>query len=208
MNFSLPSGVTTLVRALFAHLPWRRKTQLLSPEEFASHCQEYTADLLRLARRLTRGNEDPAQDLVQDALIRAFEAYLRCDYDDRGNLRAYLMRILTNRFLSQKRRDRWDAGVALGDIPPPQSESVEAFIVSQTLDEPLERALATLPDGLRAAILLVDIEGLEYSEAALALGIPLGTVRSRLFRARQILHQALLPCALAQGWIPVKEVIK
>lgn len=196
------------MRALFAHLPWRRKTQLLSPEEFASRCQAHTTELLRLARRLTRGNEDPAQDLVQDTLIRAFEAYLRGNYDDRGNLRTYLMRILTNRFLSQKRRDRWDAGGDVGDIPSPHSESVEVLLVSQTLDEPLERALATLPDGLRAAVLLVDIEGLEYSEAALALGIPLGTVRSRLFRARQILHQALLPCALTQGWIPLKEVVK
>ena len=156
---------------------------------------------------LTRGNEDPAQDLVQDTLIRAFEAFLREEYHDQGNLRAYLMRILTNRFLSQKRHERWDAGVDIETVPPPLSESAEALLVSQALDEPLERALAALPDGLRAAILLVDIEGLEYSEAALALGIPLGTVRSRLFRARQILHQALLPCATAQGWLPVKEVV-
>jgi RNA polymerase sigma-70 factor, ECF subfamily len=195
------------MRALLAHLPWQRKPHSLPPEEFALRCQELAPDLLRLARRLTRGNEDPAQDLVQDALIRAFEAFLRGEYRDQGNLRAYLMRILTNRFLSQKRRDRWDAGVDVEAVPPPQSESVEAFLVSQALDEPLERALASLPDGLRAAILLVDIEGLEYSEAALALGIPLGTVRSRLFRARQILHQSLLPCAVAHGWLPIKEVI-
>ncbi|WP_309708763.1 sigma-70 family RNA polymerase sigma factor [Armatimonas sp.] len=195
------------MRTLLARLPWRRNTPLLSPEVFALRCQEQATDLLRLARRLTRGNEDPAQDLVQDTLIRAFEAFLREEYHDQGNLRAYLMRILTNRFLSQKRRDRWDAGVDIETVPPPLSESAETLLVSQALDEPLERALAALPDGLRATILLVDIEGLEYSEAALALGIPLGTVRSRLFRARQILHQALLPCATAQGWLPVKEVV-
>nr|WP_246385722.1 sigma-70 family RNA polymerase sigma factor [Armatimonas rosea] len=161
--------------------------------------------MLRLARRLTRGNEDPAQDLVQDTLIRAFEAYLRDGYDDRGNLRAYLMRILTNRFLSQRRQDRWDAGVDIDTLPLALSGSSEDLLLVGVLDEPLERALADLPDGLRAAILLVDIEGLEYSEAALALGIPLGTVRSRLFRARQMLHQTLLPCAIAKRWMPVKE---
>lgn len=203
------------MRTLFVRLPWHRKPSALAPEAFALRCQEQAPELLRLARRLTRGNEDPAQDLVQDTLIRAFEAFLRGEYRDQGNLRAYLMRILTNRFLSQRRRDRWDAGV---DIETLTSESdsasqwlatgsAESTFLSQALDEPLERALATLPDGLRAAILLVDIEGLEYSEAALALGIPLGTVRSRLFRARQILHQALLPCATAQRWLPVKEVV-
>ena len=200
------------MRTLFVRLPWHRKPSALAPEAFALRCQEQAPELLRLARRLTRGNEDPAQDLVQDTLIRAFEAFLRGEYRDQGNLRAYLMRILTNRFLSQKRRDKWSAGVDIeADIvtealTTESAESAESTFLSQALDEPLERALATLPDGLRAAILLVDIEGLEYSEAALALGIPLGTVRSRLFRARQILHQALLPCAVAQGWLSMKEV--
>jgi RNA polymerase sigma-70 factor, ECF subfamily len=194
------------VRTLFACLPWRRHANALSPEAFAQQCQEQTTDLLRLARRLTRGNEDPAQDLVQETLIRAFEAFLHNDYNDQGNLRAYLMRILTNRFLSQQRRSRWDAGVEVEETMGPLSESAESPLISQTLDEPLERALSMLPDGLRAAILLVDIEGLEYSEAALALGIPVGTVRSRLFRARQLLHQALLPCAHTRGWLPVKEI--
>jgi RNA polymerase sigma-70 factor, ECF subfamily len=171
-------------------------------------CQEHSPDLLRLARRLTCGNEDPAQDLVQETLIRALEAFLRSEYRDQGNLRAYLMRILTNRFLSQRRQDKWSAGVDIETDTVTEAfttESAEHATLTQTLDEPLERALAALPDGLRAAVLLVDIEGLEYSEAALALGIPLGTVRSRLFRARQALHQALLPCAHKRGWIPAQE---
>ena len=200
------------MKALFARLSGRPSPQPLPPEEFARCCQEQTISLLRLARRLTCGNEDPAQDLVQETLIRAFEAFLREGYRDQGNLKAYLMRILTNRFLSQKRRDRWDAGVAIETLTSEQlparlvAEAAECSLLSQTLDEPLERALAALPDGLRAAILLVDIEGLEYSEAAMALGIPVGTVRSRLFRARQILHQALLPSAHTYGWLSGSEV--
>jgi RNA polymerase sigma-70 factor, ECF subfamily len=188
-------------------MTWRRKPTLLPAEEFALLCQGETPALLRLARRLTRGNDDPAQDLVQETLIRAFEAFLREGYADRGNLRAYLMRILTNRFLSLSRRDAYHADEDVEALSFSVAPA-EYALFSQTLDEPLERALAALPDGLRATILLVDIEGLEYSEAAFALGIPLGTVRSRLFRARQILHETLLPCALAHGWIPVQEVVR
>lgn len=204
------------MRNLLSCLPWRRKPALLPAEEFAQFCQEQTPHLLRLARRLTRGSEDPAQDLVQETLIRAFEAFLREGYTDRGNLRAYLMRILTNRFLSLNRRETWRSNVSLeeacGDaetLPCAFVEaSAEAVAFAGILDEPLERALSALPDGLRAAILLVDVEGLEYREAAGALGIPVGTVRSRLFRARQILHQALLPCAVAHGWVSsVQEVV-
>ena len=172
-------------------------------------CQEQTPHLLRLARRLTRGSDDPAQDLVQETLIRAFEAFLRDGYAERGNLRAYLMRILTNRFLSLNRSTTRRSLVSLEDFDSdgashPESittASTETIFLENVMDEPLERALSDLPEGLRAAILLVDIEGLEYREAALALGIPVGTVRSRLFRARQLLHESLLPCAVAEGWV-------
>jgi RNA polymerase sigma-70 factor, ECF subfamily len=168
---------------------------------------------LRLARRLTRGNEDAAQDLVQDTLIRGLESFLRGDYKDQKNLRAYLMRILTNRFLSQRRRDKWDGSADIDVLateetlvsPWHQGETTEQSVLGRVLDEPLERALAHLPDGLRATVLLVDIEGLEYREAAQILGIPVGTVRSRLFRARQLMHQFLLPCAAAHGWVTVSE---
>ena len=176
------------------------------PDEFARRCREETPHLLRLARRLTQGSDDPAQDLVQDTLIRAFEAFLRDDYTDQGNLRPYLMRILTNRFLSLKRTDTWRAETSLDRLDTVLTETTEHSLFVQTLDEPLERALASLPGGLLAAILLVDVEGLEYSEAAKALGIPLGTVRSRLFRARQLLHQSLLPCAHRHGWVSSSSV--
>ena len=187
-------------------LPWARRVAVTPAEEFARRCREETPHLLRLARRLTQGSDDPAQDLVQDTLIRAFEAFLRDDYTDRGNLRAYLMRILTNRFLSLKRTDAWRAETSLDALDTVPAETTEHPLLTQTLDEPLERALASLPDGLRAAIILVDVEGLEYSEAAKALGIPLGTVRSRLFRARHLLHQSLLPCAIVYGWIPSSSI--
>jgi RNA polymerase sigma-70 factor (ECF subfamily) len=66
-------------------------------------------------------------------------------------------------------------------------------LLASTLDEPVEAALARLSPELRACVILVDIEELDYAEAAVALGVPLGTVRSRLFRARQQLHALLTP---------------
>jgi RNA polymerase sigma-70 factor, ECF subfamily len=186
-------------------------------------CLEQTPRLLRLARRLTHYNEDEVQDLVQETQIRTFEAFLKGEYRDEGNLGAYQMRILTNYFLSSRRRDRRNAKVDMETILEgnvfgvatslPNSASgsyhqgADYDLLRQTLDEPLEKALATLPLGLRAAILLVDIEGLEYSDAALALGIPIGTIRSRLFRARKLLYESLLPCAETEGWLQATEVI-
>jgi RNA polymerase sigma-70 factor, ECF subfamily len=202
------------VKAILSRLSWRRKRALLPAEEFAVLCQEEIPSLLRLARRLTGGNHDAAQDLVQETLIRALEAFLRDGYAERGNLRAYLMRILTNRFLSTRRREARHPVAPLDDVLEQEilptalrGVSVEALVLEQVMDEPLERALAALPEGLRAAVLLVDVEGLEYREAAEALGIPVGTVRSRLFRARQLLHQALLPTAIAGGWSLPQEVL-
>jgi RNA polymerase sigma-70 factor, ECF subfamily len=201
------------VKAILSRLTRRRKQTLPPAEEFALRCQAEVPALLRLARRLTGGNYDAAQDLVQETLIRALEAFLRTDYTERGNLRAYLMRILTHRFLTIHSRETRRFAAPLHDVLEQEvlpvaltGASVEALVLEHVMDEPLERALADLPEGLRAAVLLVDVEGLEYREAAEALGIPVGTVRSRLFRARQLLHQALLPAAVTHGWTLAHEV--
>jgi RNA polymerase sigma-70 factor, ECF subfamily len=186
-------------------------------------CLEQTPRLLRLARRLMHYNEDEVQDLVQETQVRTFEAFLKGEYRDEGNLGAYQMRILINYFLSSRRRDRRSAKVDLETLLEGNVFGVSASLnnntsgsynkgadydlLQQTLDESLEKALAALPIGLRAAILLVDIEGLEYSDAALALDIPIGTVRSRLFRARKLLYESLLPRAETQGWLQATEVI-
>lgn len=159
--------------------------------------------LLRTARRLCKGGEDCAQDLVQDALVRGYEAYRQGKYRDEHSPQAWLTRILTNNFINEYRRKlKWDAGVDVdtltsgGEAGPtsthaPAAERPGAALMEQTLDEPIERALQKLPDALRVTVILVDIHEYSYQEAAEIMEIPVGTVRSRLSRARYMLQDWL-----------------
>ena len=124
-------------------------------------------------------------------------------FQEGGNLKAWLTRILVNIYLNDyQRKQKWDAGVTVehltsgGEGGPESTHAAEetvpgATLMANTLDEPLEKALAALPEGFRLCVLLVDVEGMEYVEAAAALGVPVGTVRSRLARARFKLHELL-----------------
>jgi len=175
----------------------------LSPNAFAALLRQNEQNLLRASRRLCRGQEDQSQDLVQDTLIRAYEAFLEGRYREEANAFAWLLRILTNlaindyhhrtRFGSrldlETLTSAWEAGpvqthAAAADVPG-------ASLLAGTLDEELEQALAALSERLRRCVVLVDMEGLEYAEAALTLHIPVGTVRSRLSRARLQLYSLL-----------------
>ena len=168
---------------------------------------EHEPALLRVAYRLCGGKEDQAQDLVQDALIQGYEAFVNGRFTPGTNARAWLTRILTNRFINTYRRDkRWNSGVDVDKLSSdgaavPDALRVradaqpDAVLLSKCLDEPLERALAALSDEMRACVILVDIEGTEYAQAAEILGIPIGTVRSRLSRARALLHTMLFDYA-------------
>lgn len=148
------------------------------------------------------GDKDRAQDLVQDALVRGYQAFAGGQFAEGSNARAWLLRILTNGFLNDERDRKLRAGLSLdavtsgGEGGPeathaPAHERPDAALLAGTLDEPLEQALAALPEGQRACVLLVDVEGLGYAEAAEALDIPVGTVRSRLATARLKLHSLL-----------------
>lgn len=182
-------------------------------ENFARLVREHEGALLRAGRRLCQGNDDRAMDLVQDSLVRAYQAFAEGRYQEESNARAWLIRILTNVFINSYRRSqKWDAQVdvdtltASGELAPPALQAAPDDIpgvrlLSVTLDEDLEKALNMLSDILRACVILVDIEGLEYAEAAKALGVPVGTIRSRLARARMQLHDLLQDFARRRGLI-------
>jgi RNA polymerase sigma-70 factor (ECF subfamily) len=172
-------------------------------ERFAEIARRSEAALMRAALRLCRGGHDCAQELVQEALVRGYEAFRKGMFREGYSPQAWLTRILTNYFINAYRRAaKWDAGVdvdtltAGGEVGPPatharQAEVPDAVLLDGTFDEQLERALNTLPEALRIVVLLVDVEEMSYAEAAEALRIPVGTVRSRLSRARYMLQDLL-----------------
>lgn len=154
--------------------------------------------LLRVARSLTRDSTE-AEDLVQDTLIRAFRGIE--GFDGRYP-RAWLLTILRNAHINRNRRRRPelmdDPDRVMATVADTSStgETPEGLVVSATFDAVVEDALGRLPPAFRQTIELVDIEGLSYAEAAGVLDIPIGTVMSRIHRARHRIRDRLVAADL------------
>lgn len=159
--------------------------------KFARHVQPHIPLLLATAHTLTRNTAD-AEDLVQDTLLRAYRAIERFDG---AYPKAWLLTILRNTNINrvQKKRpylfdDPDDPSTELADEITP-----EDVIVEPILEAAVQTALDELPDAFRQVIELVDFHGLSYAEAAEALGVPVGTVMSRLHRGRRRIRARLSP---------------
>ena len=150
--------------------------------------------IFNFALALTANSAD-AEDLAQETFVRAFRGLRR--FRGESSFRNWLYRIAANAARTRLGRQArqaavWEARVEAGDHAgrPPAAAAAgieKAVMYRQALD----RALAALPGELRAAVVLRDAEGLEYREIAAALGIPIGTVMSRIFRARRLLRPML-----------------
>lgn len=138
----------------------------------------------RYARSLTRDGEE-AEDLVQDAFLRAYER--RSTFRAGGNLRAWLLSILHNSFIDRVRARRAETVriEKAGELAPISLDAPQDHVVRLAQ---VRAAFLTLPEEQRAALHLVTIEGLSYQEAADALGVPVGTLMSRIGRARASLR--------------------
>ena len=146
--------------------------------------------LYTVAYRLT-GNHDDAQDLVQEVLLRVrrgLATYVP------GSLEGWLSRITTNAFLDEVRRRKRRPLDVVPDLPE-RVVGVDAdpddVLAHSRLPEDVQAAIAALPPDYRAAVVLCDVVGLDYAEIAENLGIPAGTVRSRIHRGRAQLRKAL-----------------
>jgi RNA polymerase sigma-70 factor, ECF subfamily len=146
-----------------------------------------------VAYRLT-GNDADAQDLVQDVLLRVRRG-LRTYRP--GSLEGWLSRITTNAFLDEMRRRQRRPSDSLPPDDPdrvlPPSAPPDEVIAGEQLPEEIQQAIGSLGPEYRAAVVLCDVAGLSYQEAADALGVPVGTVRSRLHRGRSALRERLAP---------------
>jgi RNA polymerase sigma-70 factor, ECF subfamily len=162
---------------------------------FAQYVLPEIEVLLRVARTLTADHAD-AEDLVQDTLVRAYRAIERFDG---AHPRAWLLTILRNTQINRTRRQR---PTLLDDperafVDTAIDDSVETLVVGPTFDAVVEEAVRALPDRFRRAVELVDVGGLTYAEAAHVLGIPVGTVMSRLHRGRHRIRDRLAAADLA-----------
>jgi len=162
--------------------------------------------LYRVALRLT-GDAAAAEDLVQDTMLRALRAWN--SFRPGSNARAWLVTILRNQFINGWRSDkRAPAGVDMDAIPEPadpKDPDPEGRFFSELVDDEVLRAVDQLPDEFRDVLVLSDMEGLPYADIAASLAIPVGTVKSRLFRARRILQGQLRRYAESTGLIPPAE---
>ena len=159
------------------------------PDHPAAQIEAHIPGLRRFARQPLRGDSERADDLVQDTLERALAGWHLRRTD--GDMHGWLYTILYHRFLTDLHRERRrNAHHGSTDMTVDRSE-VEGEQEAALVHRDLLRAFAELPEEQRSVLFLVTVEDLSYSEAARVLGVPIGTVMSRLSRGREKLRRYL-----------------
>jgi RNA polymerase sigma-70 factor (ECF subfamily) len=169
-------------------------------EAFEVLIQRYGRRIYNIAYRMA-GNDADAKDLTQEAFIRIFRAFRRINPD--ASLESWLYRIVSNLYIDMLRRrpkvriESLDAPVMTakgGEIQrevPDERADPAVEVINTQLDAGVQRALLALSPDLRAVVVLSDIEGYSYEEIGMILRVPVGTVKSRLHRARRTLQERL-----------------
>lgn len=189
---------------LFAPRKSQRQT------EFEAEALQYLDVLYAHALRLTRSPSD-AEDLVQDTFVRALRFYDR--FERGSNLKAWLLRIQFNGFVNRYRRHVKEHQASESLTQEPSGEATlgrealrslldpQSIALAPVVAKEIEAALAQLPEEHRAVVILADVEELSYKEIAEVIGCPIGTVMSRLHRARKALQELLAEHAASLGLI-------
>ena len=159
----------------------------------------HAAIVQRVARVLTHSASD-GEDLSQETMLKAFRAI--DSLHDPGGVKHWLLTILRNCQIDRARAQKPEVSYEAADIEPetrPEPDCVHttdpAELLESFCDEEVIHALRKLPEEIRWTLLLVDVEGLNDSDAAGLLEVPVGTIKSRLHRGRRMLYQSLLPVA-------------
>lgn len=177
-------------------------------KEFEREAIPHMDALYNFALRMT-GDSDDANDLVQDTFLKAFRFF---DKFEKGtNCKAWLFRIMKNTFINSYRKktkepdkvDYEDVENFYENVKPSSTDSahLEKEIYDNLIDDEISTAIASLPDDFKTVIILSDIEGFTYDEIADFVDVPVGTVRSRLHRARKMLFAKLYKYANKKGYV-------
>jgi len=175
---------------------------------FERDALQYTNQLYAAAMRYTKNPQD-AQDLVQDTYAKAFVAFHQ--FEPGTNLKAWLYRILTTTFINTYRKDQRRPQISDGELEDwqiydaashtsDQGRSAEDVALDGIVDVDVKAALAAMPEDFRMAVYLSDVEGFSYKEIADIVGVPSGTVMSRLHRGRKLLRSSLAEYAKDRGF--------
>jgi RNA polymerase sigma-70 factor (ECF subfamily) len=174
---------------------------------FENEALPWIDDVYRFALSLTRDEAD-ADDVVQDTFLRAFRSWHT--YLPGSDCRRWLFTICRNVFLRSRERSRPTVELESSEVDAIAIESYFADAQDQSddmfarldLQPAIRRALARVPEPFRSTLVIVDVEDQSYESAAEALGVPIGTVRSRLFRGRRLMQEYLLNYAADAGLRP------
>jgi RNA polymerase sigma-70 factor, ECF subfamily len=183
-------------------------------KEFGDVAFPYMDEIYGAALRMTR-NPAGAEDLSAEVFSKAWKSFHQ--FERGTNMRAWLYRILTNTYINHyRKRVRQGTPVNIDQYESPdefylynklletaddkQQDPAEA-ILAKFAEDDIVRAMDSLPDGYREAVILSDLRGLSYEDIAQSLDIPLGTVRSRLNRGRRHLQKALWEEAVRSGYV-------
>ena len=183
--------------------------------EFERLCARYRSQFERAAVALT-GDRDDAADLVQETLIRAFRYFH--NFEAGSNFRAWVLRILHNTHISRYRQRKrsqdqiaWDEIAEHGETRVEDDQvdhhsAPDELLLTGMPEQEVQEALNSLPDSFRIVVELADLRDYSYAEIGQMLRLPIGTVRSRLFRARQRLRQVLAEYAVRNGYLREEEL--
>jgi RNA polymerase sigma-70 factor, ECF subfamily len=191
------------------------KTNQVKKREFEELFLPLLDNLYSIALRMTR-NEKDAEDLVQESYLKAFRFFHR--FERGTNARAWILTILTNTFRTRYRKKKAEPNmvdfeavenfclademvkeITAADKSEARGAEAVTSVLKDYVSDDIIKALESVPDQFRVAVLLSDVEGFSYQEISEILGISVGTVKSRIFRGRKILQKQLWDFAKQRG---------